>query len=393
MAIYLAFLIPVIFAILLFIFFRHQTQWWEVSIPMVATVVFVLVAKWICVNNLISDEEWLGGYITSVEYSQPWDEEVPCRHPIYCTSCSGSGKNRSCRTYVCGHHHAYDVDFHPEYWYAVTTLNDFGISQSRYNKLVDQFGSGKQFVDLHRNYHSIDGDKYETRWDNNDETLEPCVQSESYDNRPKASHTIFHFQELDSVEIKTYKPFDYPPVDDDHKQKTLLGYEDRAAHHLLQVVNSELGASKQVRVFLLIFKNQPREAGLVQERYWQGGNMNEIIVCVGINDSNDIQWGHTFSWTESTGVKIKIRNEIEEEAVLDLPKIINTIQDEIKFEWKRKDFHDFDYINIDPTITQTIWIYILTILVNIGIAWWIIENEFTDEDSSSYYGKKSRKRW
>jgi hypothetical protein len=70
--------------------------------------------------------------------------------------------------------------------------------------------------------------------------------------------------------------------------------------------------------------------------------MNEIVVCVGINENNDVQWGHTFSWTESTGVKIKIRKEIENESTLNLNNIISTIQDEIKFEWKRKDFHEFE---------------------------------------------------
>ena len=387
MVVYLAFLIPVIFGIVLFIFFRHKTQWWEVSIPMITTLVFVLIAKAICVHSLTSDEEWLGGYVSSVEYYQPWNERVSCRHPIYCTSCSGSGKNRSCRTYVCGHHHPYDVDYHPEHWEAVTTLNDFGISQSRYNKLVTQFGTGKQFVDLKRDFHTIDGDKYVTKWGNDDLTLEPVAQVETYENRPKASHSIFHFQELDSSEIKQYKPFEYPEVID-HKQSTLLGYTNPQAHHQLQVVNSELGASKQVRAFLLVFKNQPREAGYIQERYWQGGNMNEIVVCVGIDNDNNINWGHTFSWTESTGVKIKIRNEIESEDKLNLTSIINTIQDEIKFEWKRKDFKDFDYLNIDPTITQIIWIYVLTLLVNVGLAWWIIKNEFHDEKPH-----KKTKKW
>lgn len=385
MAVYLAFLIPVVFAILLFIFYRHQTQWWEVSIPMVATVIFILIAKAICVHSLTEDTEWLGGYVTEVQYYQPWDEQVSCRHPIYCsrTVCSGSGKTRSCHTerYVCGHMHPYDVDYHPEHWEAITTLNDFGISQSRYNQLVLQFGTGKQFVDLHRHYHSIDGDMFSTKWDHNDEKLEPVAQEETYENRPKASHTIFHFQDLDSTEIATYKPFDYPPVID-HKQKTLLGYSDEKAHHELQVVNSEFGKSKQVRAFLLVFKNQPREAGLIQERYWQGGNKNEIVVCVGIDKDDNIMWGHTFSWTESTGVKIKIRNAIENEQKINLSQIVNVIQDEVKFEWKRKDFHDFDYINIDPTITQIIVIYILTILVNVGLAWWIIVNDFTDEPRS-----------
>jgi hypothetical protein len=303
MAIYLAFTIPVLSAIILFIFYRHKTQWWEVSIPIVTTVLFVLIAKWICVSSLISDTEWLGGYVTDVRYYEPWNERVSCRHPIYCTRCSGAGKTRSCTTYVCGHVHAYDVDYHPEHWVAVTTLGDYDISKQRYDQLVTQFGTGKDFVDLHRNYHSIDGDMYKTNWNDVDETLEPVAIVESYENRPKASHTIFHYQELDSTEINEYKPFEYPEIYNQFHQNVLLGYADAVASQQLQVLNSRLGKSRQVRVFLLVFTNQPREAGLVQERYWQGGNMNEIVVCVGIDSNKKIKWGHTFSWTESTGVK------------------------------------------------------------------------------------------
>jgi hypothetical protein len=328
------------------------------------------------------DTEWLGGYVTEVRYYEDWNEKVSCRHPIYCSRrvCSGSGKTRSCHSesYVCGHVHLYDVDYHPEHWTAETTLGRYNIEHSKYNKLIDQFGTGKQFVELNRNYHTDDGDMYSTMWGKQEETLEPVATTETYENRPKASHSIYHFQELDSAEIKTYKPFEYPEIYDQYTQTTLLGYHDPTNLHKLQVVNSLLGATKQVRVFLLVFRNQPREAGLVQERYWQGGNMNEIVVCVGIDSQDNITWGNVFSWTESTGVKIKIKNDIEATGILDLSRTIDMIQDEIKFEWKRKDFHEFDYINIDPTIPQFIWIYILTLLINVGIAYWIIVNEFED---------------
>lgn len=395
MVVYLAFLIPVIFAILLFIFYRHKTQWWEVTIPMIVTLLFVLIAKWISVKSLIQDTEWLGGYVTEVRYYEDWNEKVSCRHPIYCsrTVCSGSGKTRSChtQTYVCGHVHPYDVDYHPEYWTAETTLGRYTISHEKYNRLVNQFGTGKQFVELNRNYHTDDGDMYKTIWGQQRETLEPVATTETYENRPKASHTIFHFQELDSFEIKTYKPFEYPEIFDQYRQNTLMGLDDKDAQHRLQVVNSLFGASKKVRAFLLVFKNQPREAGLVQERYWQGGNMNEIVVCVGVDDSNNIKWGHVFSWTESTGVKIKIKHEIESETIFDVNKVIDTIEDEVKFEWKIKDFHDFDYINIEPTIGQIIFIYITTLIINLGLGYWIIVNEFEDEDHSKK--KKKKKKW
>jgi len=288
--------------------------------------------------------------------------------------------------------HPYDVDYHPEHWEAITTLSDYGISKTRYNELVAQFGTGKQFVDMNRHYHSIDGDMYSTKWDNKDETLEPVAESESYENRPKASHSIFHFQELDSMEIKQYKPFDYPPVVRQFHQEVLLGYNDNSAAQRLQVLNSRMGASKQVRVYLLVFTDQPREAGLVQERYWQGGNMNEIVVCVGIDHDKNIMWGHTFSWTEKTEVKVKIKHRIEDEQKLDLNQIIDMIDDEVKFEWKRKDFHDFDYLNIEPTITQIIIIYVLTLIINVGLAYWVVNNDIDDDEELNEAFKQAVKK-
>lgn len=391
MIVYLALLIPVILAILLYVLYRHALVWWEVTIPMGVTLVFILLAKWIAVSSLTSDTEWLGGYVTEVRYYEPWDEEVPCRHPIYCKRevCSGSGKERECHDeeYECGHEHAYDVDYHSQYWSALTTLGGHGLSQSEYNKLVDQFGSGKQFVDQHRDFHSVDGDMYSTMWGGEEEKLEPVVQSHTYENRPAASKSIYHYDEVDTFDIKTYKPFDYPKLSD-YKQKCLLGFENTKAEHELQVLNSLLGHNKEVRVYVLVFRNQSREAGLIQQRYWQGGNKNEIVVCIGLNNVDNIQWSHVFSWTERTGVAVKIKNKIEESDSLDLSNSIGFIRNEINTEWERKHFKEFDYITIEPSSRAVLIIYILALLINVGLGFWIVLNEINDQSPN-----KRKKHW
>lgn len=382
MLVYFALAIPVLTAIALLLFFKHKTQWWEIGVPMIATVIMVLIAKAICVNSLTNDTEWLGGYVTEVQYYEEWDEEVPCRHEIPCSHpdyCKDSnGKEYQCgyKHFNDGYRHAYDVDDHPEYWEAETTLGDYGISKERYNQLVKKFGTGKQFVDMHRDYHSIDGDMYSTKWGHTDETLEPVAKSHTYENRPAASQNVLHFQEVDSSELKLYKPFDYPEINNQFHQDVLLGYQDINAHQKLQAITSRLGKSKQIRIFVLVFKNQPRDAGFVQERYWQGGNKNELVICIGTDNSNQVKWGHVFSWSEETGVMVKIKREIEEQEQLDLMKLFSFVENEVNFEWKRRQFKEFDYINIEPSINQTITIWILTILLCGGISFWIIANEF-----------------
>lgn len=65
----------------------------------------------------------------------------------------------------------------------------------------------------------------------------------------------------------------------------------------------------QVRVWVLLFNNLPRETGLLQEAYWVNGNKNELVICIGLNEDK-IMWSHIFSWTESQTIKIELRNFI-----------------------------------------------------------------------------------
>jgi len=372
MNIYIFLLVPVLMGAILILFFRKHVIWWELAIPMVYTIVFIVVAKFLAIESLTHDIEWLGGYVTEARYYEPWNERVSCRHPIYCTrSC---GKNCT-TTYICGYMHAYDVDYHPEYWEVITTLRTFEISQTKYNNLVRQFKSTPKFYDMHRNYHDIDGDMYHSDWRGDDEGLEPVVVTESYENRPKAALNVFHYDPVDTFEIKTYKPFDYPPIMEIFHQQCLLGIQDVKAHKELQILNSRLGSPMQIRVFIAIFKNLPREAGFVQERYWQGSNKNEFVLCIGINDSNEVKWAYDFSWTDKQDIKIESRKFVEDQKTLDLTKIVHYLNDEIIMKWKRKDFKDFDYLTIEPTIGQSITILILILITNGLIGWWIVVNE------------------
>ena len=359
-------------------FFRYKTQWWEIAVLMGFSVLFVLFCKLISVSSLTSDTEWLGGYVTDVRYYEPWDEEVSCRHPVYCTDPCGSKDDKgncSSTTYQCGNEHLYDVDYHSEYWEAVTTLGDYGISENRYEQLVRQFGTGKHFVEMNRDYHSIDGNQYRCDYGGEDEKLEPVTEPHTYENRPMVSNSIYKYDAVDTFDIREYKPFEYPEITNLWRQKVLLGHNNPKLEQRIQVLNSRLGKSKQIRIFFLVFKNQTREAGFIQERYWQGGNKNELIVCVNLDQANKVTWGHVISWTDETAVKVKLKHKIEDNKDVTLDEIVNTVEEEINTDWVRKPFKDFDYLNIEPTTTQVVWILILTLLVNVGIAIWIVLNE------------------
>lgn len=151
------------------------------------------------------------------------------------------------------------------------------------------------------------------------------------------------------------------------------------AERLLQIANAKLGAPKKVRIFILIFKNQPLDASHKQEAYWRGGNKNEFVFTIGINDANKVTWARAFSWTEVERLKIDARdymvqNFIDPGRELDLVPVVNWTAKNINTYWVKKDFRDFDYITIAPPLWAQILTFVVTLIVNIGASAWTVLN-------------------
>jgi len=354
------------------------------------------------INSLTRDTQYLGGYVKEVRYYEPWNEKVSCRHPIRQTTCTGSGKNRHCTTRTVGHYHAYDVDYHGPHWTEETTLGSLSISEDRYkNILHDVFKIEKpSFHDMNRHYHTIDGDMYFGKWDLQDETLVPVTVEESYENRPKASQSIYRFQEVDTMDIKQYKLFNYPIVNRHRYQQGILGFNDPIAEKKLAVLNAKLGGTKHVRVFILVFKNQPIEAGHLQERYWEGSNKNEFVITIGIDNENKVKWAYDFSWTEVEETKVETRDYLLSQNTLDLSSLVDFTYKEIENKWIIRNFHEFDILTIQPSMTAIVIIFSLTLLLNVGMASWIVMNEHDDDSHDENLGlwakgylKRTSKKW
>ena len=54
------------------------------------------------------------------------------------------------------------------------------------------------------------------------------------------------------------------------------------------------------------------------------------------------------------------------------------IQKNIKYCWKRKSFDDFNYLSVDLTQKQYMWIMIFIAIYNIGISIYAIFNRYTN---------------
>lgn len=377
MFIWLAMLIPVVTGLVLYFRFDRETIWWELLIPFGVSAVLCLGSKALVEKVQTADTEFWAGWAVRAEYYEDWNERVSCRHTKYRTNSKG-------HRVPDGTEHAYDVDYHPPYWQVIDSNNlTVGIDRGTFEKLCHKFGN-RQFVDLHRNFHTKDGDMYQTVWSGDDLRLEPVVTAHSYENRVKASTSVFKFA---AVDPKVYGLFDYPAIQSYYEQRSILGdggMTQPTAERLLQKWNAKIGATKQVRLFVLVFRDQPIQAGFDQQNYWQNGNKNEFVVTIGVNKQDEIQWCHPFSWTEVESLKIETRDFVMGQKRLDLEKLVNWLVPEVQGKFQRKHFKDFSYLTVEPPMWAVGLTFLLTCMVNFGVGFWIVQNEHREGQTRGF---------
>ena len=375
MIIWLAMVVPVIAAVVLYFRFKRRVLWWEFLVPFAASVVLIGASKAITAAAQTHDKEYWGGWVTTTEYYEDWNETVPCSHTKYCTRSYPCGNQTCTDEYACGTEHLYDVDYHSPYWQVVDSNGiAIGVTQSRFEYLCTKFRN-RRFVDLHRNYHTNDGDKYAATWDGREDNIEVVTTIHNYENRVQASSSVFNFI---TVDPKKYDLFEYPEIYDDYKCHSVLGNGGPTminAQWKLDYWNARLGAAKQIRMFILVFMDKPLEAAVEQESYWKGGNKNEFILAIGVNKQHEVQWAYVISWTPVESLKIEARNFAVEQKQLDLVKIADWLGHNIREKWVRKQFADFSYITVEPPTWAVILALLLTIAINIGTSWWVVNNE------------------
>lgn len=379
---WLAMLVPIIGVIILYVWFRKETLWWETLIPLAGIAIFIMVFKFTAEHFMTSSEEYWSGYITKVEYYEPWNEYIhrTCTRTVSC----GDNCTRT-ETYDCSY-----VRWHSEKWIIFDNNGfRFNVSKKYYDYIVNKFGTGKTFIDMNRNYHTQDGDMYRTIWDGDKQKSEIITFTKNYENRVKVSNSVFNFQDVSDEDFLEYGLFDCPDVKG-LKQKSLLGISDPKVERKLEILNGFLGKKKEVKVFIMVFNGQPEKAAELQESYLKGGNKNEFILCIGL-DSNKVaaDWVYPISWNTNKILNINVRDYVLEQDTLNLSKTVDFLYDEIDKNFVRKHFSEFSYLKVELTNGQLIAVWIVSIIITILLCVWVVNNPFMDE-SEHYYGANKR---
>lgn len=374
--VWLALIVPLITAAVLLLLYRTKTCWWEYLLVIGPSIVIIFLLKLIMVSYNTRDTEYLGDHITHVRHYDAWDEWIT-RTCSY-TTCTTSGKTTICTP------HYYDCsyrDYHAEYWVKITSAGkEIVINYTEYVKLLRRFGSQEEFVEMNRHYYTIDGDAQQYAWLGGPLEVEAVATEHAYTNKVKASHSVFKFQDISDKEAKEWKLKDYPEVSN-YRQPVVIGAYPvpLRVQRKLYYINGVYGPKHQVRVFILLYKNQPYSAVNKQVSYWQGGNKNELLIHIGLDSlTYKMQWYDATSWMDKPEAAAAIKSYLSTQDKFNLDGLTDNLMQVIPHHWHRKNFSDFDYLEVEITPVQLSWLLILLLAYNVGISVWVVRNQYDE---------------
>ena len=392
MYIWLALLIPVILTAIGWWFNKKKYVIWELFVPFGVTLALIIGAKGIITLSERTFTEYWGSNVVSVYENEPynvWDHETCYHHYTI-------GKVSYSTPYDCSH----QDDYGPS-WSLKTNIKErFHIEESQFDAAKKLFGTTKIVVGSQKNndpkskatnsrgtkfegkYVGATSYNYIVNWKGEDSTLIPVVTSHRYINKVKSSDlSKFDMKKIRNKEADTLHLFKYPNVKDHFNYPTILSDIPitPSIQEKFQRLNGKFGPKNELRLWILVFNNHNPNIAKLQEDYWVRGNMNELVVCIGVNNQRKIEWTDAFSWTKNTS----LINGVEEEAGNMRFLTDDTWNDYYEYlnsnlnTFQRRDFaKEFNYLTVDPKGWHAIVIFIIAILASIGANMWVIKNEF-----------------
>lgn len=380
--IWYALLIPIVLSIISYYIWSKKIIWWELLIPTSISFIAIIVSYYSIKYISMKDVEYNGYTIVEAKYYEPYELWVvkTCSY----TTTHSCGKN--CTYTVVHYYDCSYCDYTPARWITIDNYgHTFDISEQKYKQLIKKWSAIPQFNELNRNilFHGScgkDGDMYSIKWDNKIESSECSVLEVPFENIVKVSHSAFQFSQITDEQADSLKLYHYPKEYDTYKQNAILGLNkfNITNKELIQTkfeyLNGHLGPKNKVKLFVLLFKDKDVDIAFKQEAYWDGGNQNEIIVCIGLNDKLKINWVKPFSWCDNKRVIVDIREDIAELNTFKSDSIYSICENNIGKYFKYKSFKDFNYLIFEPTIGQILFVYLITIIISILCLWWCIKN-------------------
>lgn len=340
-------------------------------VPILSSAALIAIIAMVMRANENTDTEYLSYYLTKIQYEEPWDERVKTDK---INTKSDKEKEKMSRN-ERNEDYLYKTVSHPAKWTGITNTNKtVEISEEEFTRIKALWNTPEVFIDKHRNYYKKDGNAYEHSWNNQDNTMICYTQTQPYKNKLLNSESAFSFKEFTPEEKEKLGLLDYPEVQENGVVNPIIGYNKfitQADIDTLRFFNAKYGASNQIQTFLLVFTDKSAAIAEDQRAYWQGGNKNEFVTCVGIDpETNKVNWVNCFSWLDNSSLEANCRNFLMKDSTLNIQSYYKFLVDNID-QWKRKEFKDFDYISTELNADHQLTIALTILIWNLvfGFCW------------------------
>lgn len=355
--------------ILLFLEVVFNHEWLRLIIILVSTIVLSFAMVGIDYAAKTTDTEVWSGSVIDWEHEEEWEEWIP---PDEQCSTDSNGK-KTCITIPGYYKHHYAEN-------RIKTSDNGWMNVSK----------------------APDGKKFDDNWPNDDKVLKeywpegtPTASKHSYVNKVNASYSIYRHEEIDLKEYPNLP--NYPDkVSGLFDIDRIVGSvpNKKEANKVLAAQNTRLNkfipdpekpgknrSWKQVNIiFVNVGADKSEDYGFALQDYWEGGNKNDFVISFSMNDDGTLNWVYPFSWSEVEILKIEVRDYmLDLEKIEDFVPVVNDVAKLVEDKFERKQFADFDYLQIDPST----WVYVVIwILCALAIALNVV---FIVNDNSSSY--------
>lgn len=358
---------------------------WEGLISTVVALGMAGLFQYLSVQGMTDDVETWSGHVISAKHFASWREyyeEAVYRTEYYDCGTDSKGRQQTCSRQVFDHWESHRR-WHNEYWMVYTTLGEWQINRDKFQYLCRKFKSHYAVAGVRRtgehNSQMIDGDPNDYESSNTTGWIEPVTDTRHFENRVKASPSLFSYSPVPSNIVV----FPWPQSTDLFISDRVMGTARQAINTLpWDQMNAQLGPKKKVNVIIIGYGNQGMNISEYQESAWIGGKKNDLVICYGGEVGKKATWVRVFGWTEKNIVKKNLESLLLMTPVNN--NIIPKIQEEINANYEIKDWHKFDYLTIEPP-AWSYWVYLgVMIVVQGGLIVWYRFNELNKYTDGTY---------
>lgn len=361
----IAYLIPVLFCLILGFGFDYHGKASVFILMLLSGEVFVGILHILFYRLQTISTEYLGSLVKSVHHEEAWTELVPRT-----VTRRDSRGNTYTTVQTVEQRHPEQFYFHTTRGSRIETDRDFFayvLGQWMLPPIPDTWtGSrikGGARYGSHRNMDFFMGCPIsdDPRWVS-------VTEKHRYKNKIRNSNSIFKFRKVTDKEAERLNLFEYPKIKG-HDVPCIMSQSfpvPLLIQKKFQRFNGAFAPLRQMRLFILIFDSSVSTAAVseFQRAYWQGGNKNEIVICLGVDHAGHVEWARTFSWAAVQQLEAEAAGWFMRHPELDLDVFHDWLLTNYGV-WERRHFSDFRYIHVQLPGRQLLTIIALSVLENV----------------------------